>query len=147
MHCNRLLLHAFIGLIVGTLMLSGMNKAHRTARSAPAITASIALPRRTARRVDMRRLAHAVSMAETSGCTAGTALSKNNCHGIMACTATGCTARTFGSQEESFTTFEELWLRAYGDRFPTVEDAQRYTGNPDPSRWYGVVTLVYNNER
>lgn len=94
--------------------------------------------------VDIRKLAHAVAIAETSGCTAGVGISKNNCHGITECTARGCGFKTFSTTEESYIAFEKIWLNGYGNRFPTMADARRYTDNPDPYRWYGVVQTIYN---
>jgi len=95
--------------------------------------------------VDLRKLAHAVAVAETSGCTAGVGVSKNNCHGITECSASGCRFKTFATTEESYVAFERIWLNGYGNRFPTIEDAIRYTDNPEPHRWYNVVTTIYNS--
>lgn len=94
-------------------------------------------------KVDIRKLARAVAMAETENCTTGVGKSKNNCHGIFACTAQGCAPRTFASPEESYAAFETMWLRKYGNRFPTLADAQRYTGSA-ATEWYATVRHVYN---
>jgi hypothetical protein len=98
-----------------------------------------------AKNVDLDRLAVAVSYAETSGCTAGTALSKNNCHGIFGFQNGKYGALTFNSTDESFEQFKEVWMRSYGDRFPTLEDAKRYTSGPG-ERWLGVVKVVYGKD-
>lgn len=94
--------------------------------------------------VDLDKLARAVAVAETSNCTTGMGLTKNNCHGIMRWTNGKRSGRVFATTSESFTYFKSMWLRLYGDRFPTWDDAKRYTGNPHPSDWYGTVKLIYN---
>ncbi len=99
-------------------------------------------PPKVATGVDIKKLAYAVAIAETENCTTGVGRSKNNCHGITRCTATGCTFRTYASPAESYADFERIWLRAYGDRFPTREDAKRYVDS-EAVDWYRTVTKIY----
>lgn len=89
--------------------------------------------------VDLDKLCTAIAVAETSGCTAGVGLSRNNCHGLKA----SGQFRTFASPQESQAACIDLWTRKYGS-FPTREMAKRYTGNDSPDRWLSVVTAVYN---
>ncbi|MEK7218441.1 MAG: hypothetical protein AAB728_03160, partial [Patescibacteria group bacterium] len=96
--------------------------------------------------VDIRRLAFAVALAETENCKTGTGRSKNNCHGIMQCKGGRCGPRVFGSPTESYTEFERIWLKNYGDRFPTREDAKRYVDS-EAIDWYKTVTAIYYGNR
>ena len=94
--------------------------------------------------VNLNKLALAVAVAETENCTTGTGVSKNNCHGIFQCTAGGCAPIHFASKEDSFRAFKSLWMRSYGNRFPTIADARRYVGS-DAVEWYQTVVEVYNS--
>lgn len=100
-------------------------------------------PKPVARNVDLDRLAYAVAVAETSNCTTGTGRSKNNCHGIFGVTNGQYGPRTFQTTDQSFEEFKRLWITKYGDRFPTLQDAQRYSGGPGDS-WLTRVTIAYN---
>lgn len=93
--------------------------------------------------VDLDALAYAIAIAETSNCTAGTGKSKNNCHGIFGVTNGKYGPRTFLSTADSFAEFKRMWLRVYGDRFPTLADAQKYTAN-EGTYWLRTVTVAYN---
>mgnify|MGYP000316899234 CR=1 FL=1 len=99
-------------------------------------------PQAIAKKVDIKKLAHAVAVAETSNCTRGTGVSLNNCHGITSCKGGKCSPRPFASTQESFQTFEKLWLEKYGDRFPTINDARRYTAT-DGEWWLNTVKVAY----
>ncbi|MFA6039432.1 MAG: hypothetical protein WCV62_05390 [Candidatus Peribacteraceae bacterium] len=96
--------------------------------------------------VDIRRLAFAVALAETENCKTGTGKSKNNCHGIMQCKGGRCGPRTFDSPEDSYREFERIWIKNYGDRFPTREDAKRYVDS-EAIDWYKTVTAIYYGKR
>lgn len=96
-----------------------------------------------AKNVNLKKLAHAVAVAETGDCTKGTGVSKNNCHGIFGCANGKCGPRTFKSKEQSYEEFQKLWITKYGDRFPTIKDAQKYTAS-DGQRWLHTVRVVYN---
>jgi len=91
---------------------------------------------------DIDKLAQCVAVAETSGCTKGMALTKRNCHGLMAFPKTGRTGRTFNSTEESFVAFKELWLRVY-KVYPNLALAKKYTGNDNAQRWLNIVNSCY----
>jgi hypothetical protein len=98
-----------------------------------------------AQNVDIVKLAHAVAVAETGGCTQGTGVSKNNCHGIFGCQNGVCGPKTFATKEESYAEFQRIWINGYGDRFPTLKDAQKYTYS-EGSQWLNTVRLVYNQQ-
>jgi hypothetical protein len=95
-----------------------------------------------AKNVDLEKLAHAVAVAETGDCTKGTGVSKNNCHGIFGCANGKCGPRHFESKEQSYEEFQKLWITKYGDRFPTIKDARKYTAS-DGERWLNTVRVVY----
>lgn len=88
--------------------------------------------------VDIEKLAYAVSIAETSHCTAGTGRTHNNCFGIRR----GGDFVTYASSEESFEDFKSMWLRSYGNHLPTLADAQRYTAG-EGTEWLKTVTSMY----
>lgn len=96
------------------------------------------------RQVDIDRLAYAVAVAETSNCTAGTGLSRKNCHGIFGYQNGTYGPLTFATTEQSFQEFKWLWLTKYGDRFPTIHDARRYSGGPGDA-WLQRVTIAYQS--
>lgn len=95
-----------------------------------------------AKNVDIVKLAKAVAMAETEDCTKGVGLRLNNCFGIKQ----GGKFVTYGSKQESYKAFMDMWLRVYGDTLPTRAMASRYTANDNPDRWLKVVTVVYNRD-
>jgi len=98
-----------------------------------------------AKNVDIRKLAYAVAVAETKDCTTGMGVSKNNCHGIFGCVEGKCGPREFASKEDSYLEFQRLWLEKYGDRFPTLADAKKYTYSPGKT-WLKTVRLVYDKK-
>jgi hypothetical protein len=96
-----------------------------------------------AKHVDIKKLSYAVAVAETSNCTTGSGKSRNNCHGIFGWIDGVWKLRTFKTTEESHLAFQKLWLTKYGDRFPTVEDARRYSAG-DGYSWLSRVEIAYN---
>lgn len=88
---------------------------------------------------DIDRLAHAIAVAETGDCTAGVGLSKHNCHSINSRKG----YLTFESRDAEYVYWKAMWLRVYGDHFPSWQEAKKYTANPDPYRWYCVVKIKY----
>lgn len=88
----------------------------------------------------LHSLARAVATAETQNCTTGVGDSKNNCFGIK---RNGVFVM-YPSAKESYADFMEMWPRLYGWRLPTYEDAQNYTGNPDPTEWLNLVLKIYS---
>lgn len=95
--------------------------------------------------LDLDKLAYAVSVAETSGCTDGTALRRNNCHGIMAWDKNGKRyPRYFKTKAESFVEFKRIWKRSY-KIFPTYSLAVKWTGDENAARWLAIVKEKYYN--
>lgn len=91
---------------------------------------------------DIDKLAYAIAIKETQNCKTGTGRAhKNNCHGI---TDGNGDFATYGSPAESYVAFKEMWLRKYGDHFPTEKEAILYSSNPDVFDWLKVVASVYN---
>lgn len=95
-----------------------------------------------AKNVNIVKLARAVAEAETSNCTAGVGRTLNNCFGMR----NNGKFLSYASKEESYRAFMDMWLRVYGDTFPTRSIASRYTANDTPDRWLRVVTVVYNRD-
>lgn len=97
--------------------------------------------------VDLHRLAYAVSCAETSCGTRGSAVSKRNAVGIMRFSVKdGKRTRylaEYDNIEQSLAEFRSIWKRLYGGRCPTLEDAKRWTGNDRAKIWLGHVHSVY----
>lgn len=94
-------------------------------------------------KVDLDRLARAVAIAETSNCTKGTGISKNNCHGIMSWTTTGKRyPRTFRTTVESYQEFKRIWGKYY-KLFPTHELAVKWTGDERAKEWLDIVIKNY----
>jgi hypothetical protein len=87
---------------------------------------------------DLDRLAYAISVPETSGCTKGVGASKNNCCSINS-------SRGFlkmVTKKAGLRACKRLWKNKY-DVLPNVKVAARYTGNPDPSEWLKNVLAAY----
>lgn len=94
-----------------------------------------------AKNVDIDRLAYAVAQAETNNCKVGnSAREHNNCFGIK----NGKGFKTFRTQEESYLAFKKLWMTKYGDHFPTLQDAKKYSAGEGVS-WLNRVTAAYNS--
>ena len=98
------------------------------------------LPLSASAKVDLDKLSRAVAVAETGNCTAGVGKSKNNCHGIRGKKG----FLVFKSPAASHAHFKAMWLRVYGDRFPTPADAKTYVGTSGAAGWLKTVTAVYN---
>lgn len=96
---------------------------------------------------DLDRLAKAVAVAETSGCTDGTALKRNNCHGIMCWDKEGVRYPCyFPSHAASFTTFKKTWTKPtlpYQGKFPDIALASTYTGADHTDTWLCNVYRSY----
>lgn len=96
---------------------------------------------------DLDRLAYAVSVAETGNCTTGSAISRNNCFGIMhwAEDGTPLGPKYYASHEESFADFKRIWSSFYG-AYPTHENglAKKWTGNQgEATIWLENVNAAY----
>lgn len=109
---------------------------------APFVPASSSSSSSPAKNIDLDKLAYAVSIAETSGCMKGSALSHHNCFGIMIWPKGIRELKTYNTDGESFQDFKDLWLRKYGDRFPTPADAERYSGG-EGIEWLSNVKAAY----
>jgi len=99
--------------------------------------------------VDMDKLAWAVAMHETKNCTARNAVTgraRNNCHGIMSWPNGQRTQRTYPNIQASHDAFKELWVRAYGGRLPTMQDARKYSGNDQAAAWHANVHAFYHSK-
>lgn len=92
--------------------------------------------------LDLDKLARAVAVAETSGCTQGSGRSRNNCFGIMHWPGGKRTLISYPSKEASFEHFKDIWSRLY-KRFPDRALAAKWTGNDHPDRWLATVEHVY----
>ena len=104
--------------------------------------------------VDIDKLAYAVAMAETWNCTKWIWPKYNNCFWIKNWSIAPCKKRTtsgnigmciYNTQAESYEAFKKIWLQWYGDRFPTYQDAVRWTGNDKPDNWLYIVKTYYYN--
>ena len=84
--------------------------------------------------IDLDRLAYCVAIAETGDCTRGIGPRTNNCHGVMKAGK----PVYFASKQESYDRFKEIWQKGYGG-YPTLEQAQVYTGNDHPETWLSNV--------
>ena len=98
--------------------------------------------------VDLDKLARAVAMAETGGCTKGTGLSKNNCHWIKSgntykCKSPKGTMCHFDTKEESYIAFKVIWARWY-KTLPTIKQATVWTGADKADHWRRIVFDEYN---
>ena len=95
---------------------------------------------------DLDRLAYAVSVAETGNCTTGSAISKNNCFGIMQWDAQGNrSVKAYASHDDSFADFKRIWSSFYG-AYPTHENglAKKWTGNQgEATIWLQNVNAAY----
>lgn len=98
--------------------------------------------------VNYDKLCKAIAVAETSGCTDGTAIKRKNCHGIMAWKKVdGKTVRYpryFKSHAESQAACVSLWKRAYV-KFPDMTLAKKWTGGDNSKVWLNIVTQKYNS--
>lgn len=93
--------------------------------------------------VNYDKLCRAIAVAETSGCTDGTAIKRKNCHGIMAWDKNGNRfPRYFKSHADSQKMCIDIWKRAY-KHFPDISLAKKWTGNDKAQTWLSIVTAKY----
>lgn len=90
---------------------------------------------------NLRLLCQAIAVAETSGCTTGSALSHKNCHGI---TLKKGGYRTFNNTAESFAACEDLWRRKYV-RYPDLTLAAKWSSPGAAETWLRNVTIAYES--
>jgi len=110
------------------------------------------LPEKEVKQVsfDLDKLARSVSVAETSGCTKGSALSVKNCFGIMVFDKNGNRSlKRFNSHADSFKEFKRIWSTHY-KAFPNQELANKWVnGNFKATtqgsiEWLSTVIQKYN---
>ena len=94
-------------------------------------------------KADLDKLAYSVSVAETSNCTRGSGLSKNNCIGIMEWPNGVRQLKWYNTKQESLEDFKRIWKNYYGGRFPTLADAHKWTGSDRAETWLSIVTEKY----
>lgn len=94
--------------------------------------------------VDLDKLYHAVAVAESGNCSTAWHKKANNCVSIMSWKGGKRHLRSFSSIDDSKAYFKQLWVRAYGNRLPTLKDAIKYTGNDKAYGWRNTVISVYN---
>lgn len=85
--------------------------------------------------VDLFKLSECVGWHETKMCTdpgSPTANSRNNCWGIRP----GGKLAYYASIEDGRKDFIRRWTRGYGGRYPTLRDAEVYSGMDKPLAWY-----------
>lgn len=87
---------------------------------------------------DLDKLALAIRTKETANCTTGVGASRNNCYGVRR----GGEYVIYETPEDSTKDFKEFWQRGYG-RFPTLEDAKRYSSEASGEDWLKSVTSIY----
>lgn len=106
---------------------------------------------------DLDKLSQAVAVAETGGCTDGTALNRRNCHGIMGwkyvdrpcgggvpgiCKQLVRFPRYFKSFDASHAEFKRIWAKSY-KAFPDIALANKYTGKDRTANWLRNVCSAY----
>lgn len=97
--------------------------------------------------INYDKLFHAVSMAESAGCTSSVAKRTNNCTSLMGWHKNGRRfIRKFESKEANKVAFIELWKRVY-KTMPTAALAKKYTGNDSPSTWLKTVNQHYYEKK
>lgn len=96
---------------------------------------------------DVVKVCKAIAVAETSGCTDGTAIRRLNCHGIMRFwVENGVRHREpkyYSSHEESHRDCERIWDKYYG-KLPDRALAVKWTGNDSPDNWMKNFYSAYN---
>ena len=98
---------------------------------------------RKSQHVDLNKLYLAVAYAESGNCKTAWHKKANNCVSIMSWTGGKRHLRSFASINDSKNYFKQLWLRRYGDRLPTKQDAIKYTGNDKAKAWHKNVMTFY----
>lgn len=99
--------------------------------------------------VDYYKLAKAVGMHETAGCTKGYGKEYNNCIGLKNGNTAPCpkigrnNMCIYDDPEESYQAFIVVWKRWYGG-LPTLAKAQRYSGSDRAHNWLNNVLHFYN---
>jgi len=106
-------------------------------------------PRLERTNIDLSKLAKAVARHETGNCTAGYGKLYNNCHGIKSGRTAPCprvgknNMCIYSNPSQSYEAFKKIWPKVYGDRLPTLADAQTYSGRDKARAWLKNVTTFY----
>lgn len=102
-----------------------------------------------AEKVDMKKLAKAIAMAETLDCTKWYWKQYNNCFGIKNGNTAPCkkVGRNrmciYDKKEDSYKAFEKVWTTWY-KTFPTPKQASIWTGADHADTWLKNVEHHYN---
>jgi hypothetical protein len=79
-------------------------------------------------------------MAETNDCSKGYGKTHNNCHGILSKRK----PIAFKNKKASYDYFKNLWtISPHYQRFPTMKEAKKYTGNDSAKTWLIAVEQYY----
>jgi hypothetical protein len=90
------------------------------------------------------KVCKAISVAETGGCSDGTAKKRMNCHGIMTWKKGHREPKYYKSQEESHLDCQRIWKTYYG-KLPNMKLAIKWTGADNASNWLRNFYLSYNS--
>jgi len=97
-------------------------------------------------RVDLDRLAYAISFQETKDFTLGCGKTHNNGFGIMTWVNGHREPKRYETKQASIDDFKRIWRTHYGNRIPTYQDAVKWSGNDRAEAWYYNVHWIYNNK-
>jgi len=121
-----------------------------TIQSNSSIESKSSTPQHQENSLDLDKLARSVSIAETSGCTKGSALSVKNCFGIMQFDKKGNRSlKRFNTHQDSFKEFKRIWSMHYKE-FPDQKLANKWVnGNFGATtkgsiEWLSTVIQQYN---
>lgn len=100
---------------------------------------------------DIDKLARAVAQWETTNCTKGIGPKYKNCFGIKNGSISPCNKKASGGMciynhpSESYIAFKKIWKVGYGNKFPTLAMAKKWSGNDNAPGWIENVTKFYNS--
>ncbi len=92
--------------------------------------------------LDLDKLYHAVSIAESGGCSTAWHQAAKNCVSIMTWSGGKRHLKSFQSYEANKQAFKDLWSKHY-KKFPDIALATRYTGADHASDWLRIVKANY----
>ena len=92
--------------------------------------------------LDLDRLYHAVSIAESGGCATAWHKAARNCVSVMSWSGGKRHLKQFSSYEEGKQAFKDLWAKHY-KKFPDLNLATRYTGADHAADWLRIVKANY----
>lgn len=94
--------------------------------------------------INLDRLYYAVAMAESGNCSTEWHKAKANCTSIMTWKSGKRELRKFKNEEEGKAYFKWLWKEHYGNKFPTMKEATRFTGDDRSAQWLENVKKYFN---